>query len=55
MQDSETQPSSKEHIPEKQPLPNEIAGRDGPEPTRYGDWEKMDAASIFEQLLATAA
>ncbi|WP_244171068.1 DUF1674 domain-containing protein [Xanthomonas populi] len=40
MQDSETQPSSKEHIPEKQPLPNEIAGRDGPEPTRYGDWEK---------------
>lgn len=54
-QDSETQPSPQEHIPEKKPLPKEIGGRDGPEPTRYGDWEKMDAASIFEQLLATAA
>lgn len=21
-------------------LPAEIGGRDGPEPTRYGDWEK---------------
>jgi hypothetical protein len=25
----------------KQPaLPREIGGRDGPEPTRFGDWEK---------------
>lgn len=22
------------------PLPREIGGRDGPDPTRYGDWEK---------------
>ena len=22
------------------PQPTEIGGRDGPEPTRYGDWEK---------------
>jgi hypothetical protein len=22
------------------PKPQEIGGRDGPEPTRYGDWEK---------------
>ncbi|WP_255523452.1 DUF1674 domain-containing protein [Xanthomonas sp. XNM01] len=21
-------------------MPKEIGGRDGPEPTRYGDWEK---------------
>lgn len=21
-------------------LPKEVGGRDGPEPTRYGDWEK---------------
>jgi hypothetical protein len=30
-------------IPEEETLPvkaNEIGGRDGPEPTRYGDWEK---------------
>ena len=23
-----------------QPLPVEIGGRNGPDPTRYGDWEK---------------
>jgi hypothetical protein len=23
-----------------QAAPREIGGRDGPEPTRYGDWEK---------------
>ena len=22
------------------PRPKEIGGRDGPDPTRYGDWEK---------------
>ncbi|MDR2872779.1 MAG: DUF1674 domain-containing protein [Xanthomonadaceae bacterium] len=22
------------------PIPKEIGGREGPEPTRYGDWEK---------------
>ncbi|MET0658838.1 MAG: DUF1674 domain-containing protein [Steroidobacteraceae bacterium] len=27
--------------PGEQPaLPREIGGRDGPEPTRFGDWEK---------------
>ncbi|NNE21357.1 MAG: DUF1674 domain-containing protein [Rhizobiales bacterium] len=25
----------------------EIGGRDGPEPTRYGDWEKNGIASDF--------
>lgn len=24
----------------KSPSPAEIGGRDGPDPTRYGDWEK---------------
>jgi hypothetical protein len=27
--------------------PTEIAGRDGPEPTRYGDWEVKGIASDF--------
>jgi len=27
--------------------PKEVAGRDGPEPTRYGDWEKNGIASDF--------
>lgn len=26
--------------PPAKPLPPEFGGRDGPEPTRYGDWEK---------------
>jgi hypothetical protein len=27
--------------------PGEIDGRDGPEPTRYGDWEKKGIISDF--------
>ena len=26
--------------PASGPRPKEIGGRDGPDPTRYGDWEK---------------
>ena len=28
-------------------LPPELGGRDGPEPVRYGDWEKKGLASDF--------
>lgn len=28
-------------------LPTELGGRDGPEPTRYGDWEKKGIAIDF--------
>ncbi len=28
-------------------LPEEVGGRDGPEPTRYGDWEKGGRAIDF--------
>lgn len=31
--------------PKKQP--KEIGGREGPEPTRYGDWEKNGIISDF--------
>lgn len=31
----------------KDPLPKEVGGRAGPEPTRYGDWEKKGIASDF--------
>jgi hypothetical protein len=27
--------------------PKEVGGRDGPDPTRYGDWEKGGIASDF--------
>lgn len=29
------------------PKPKEIGGPEGPEPTRYGDWEKNGIASDF--------
>jgi hypothetical protein len=29
------------------PLPKEHGGREGPEPTRFGDWEKKGLASDF--------
>jgi hypothetical protein len=29
------------------PQPREINGREGPEPTRYGDWENRGLASDF--------
>lgn len=31
----------------KQLLPKEIGGPGGPEPTRYGDWERKGIASDF--------
>lgn len=35
------------HEAHSQILPKEINGRKGPEPTRYGDWEKKGIASDF--------
>ena len=32
---------------EAEALPKEVGGRDGPEPTRYGDWEKKGIISDF--------
>ncbi|MFZ1814916.1 MAG: DUF1674 domain-containing protein [Rhizobiaceae bacterium] len=29
------------------PLPTEVNGRDGPEPVRFGDWEKNGIACDF--------
>lgn len=35
-------------VPPKKPeLPPEIGGPKGPEPTRYGDWEKNGICSDF--------
>jgi hypothetical protein len=31
----------------KAPLPTELGGRNGPEPVRYGDWEKKGLAIDF--------
>jgi hypothetical protein len=32
---------------EQKPLPKELGSRKGPEPTRYGDWEKKGIVSDF--------
>ena len=29
------------------PMPKELGGRDGPDPARYGDWEKKGIAIDF--------
>ncbi|ABF62821.1 DUF1674 domain-containing protein [Rhodobacteraceae bacterium R_SAG7] len=31
----------------EKPLPTELGGRDGPDPARYGDWEKKGIAIDF--------
>ena len=31
----------------QKPLPKELGGRNGPEPIRYGDWEKKGIVSDF--------
>ena len=33
--------------PEAEALPRELGGRKGPEPVRYGDWEKKGIAVDF--------
>ncbi|MBL4750950.1 MAG: DUF1674 domain-containing protein [Amylibacter sp.] len=32
---------------DKADMPIELGGRDGPEPTRFGDWEKKGITSDF--------
>ena len=41
-------PDSRSRPPKAQPPgPEEVGGRNGPEPTRYGDWEKNGICSDF--------
>jgi len=35
----------RKHVPS--PLPTELGGRKGPEPVRFGDWEKKGIAVDF--------
>ena len=47
--EKQTEDAAKEPVknPEPQKLPKEIGGPKGPEPTRYGDWEKNGRCSDF--------
>lgn len=40
----EVKASDKKQAPQK---PKEVGGSEGPEPTRYGDWEKKGITSDF--------
>ena len=40
-------PPAESPKPETPPMPTEIGGPKGPEPTRYGDWERKGRVSDF--------
>jgi hypothetical protein len=40
-------PREEDAVPVAEPRPREIGGRDGPEPTRFGDWEKAGRCIDF--------
>jgi hypothetical protein len=42
-----TRPESVDPAPPAKARPKEIGGPEGPEPTRYGDWEKNGRCSDF--------
>ena len=42
--EAEARRKQQETVP---PRPEELGGRDGPEPTRFGDWEKGGIVSDF--------
>lgn len=39
--------AAERHNEVRLPCPKEVGGRDGPEPVRYGDWEKKGLAIDF--------
>jgi hypothetical protein len=43
---TEQKPEPAKPLPPKE-LPKEIGGQKGPEPTRYGDWEKNGRCTDF--------
>jgi hypothetical protein len=48
MSETEKTPETKTEAPKPAPeLPPEIGGQKGPEPTRYGDWEKNGRCTDF--------
>ena len=47
MSDDEKKPEARPVTPEKKPMPKEIGGPKGPEPTRYGDWEQKGRCTDF--------
>jgi hypothetical protein len=44
---TDPKPEEKPKAEEKKTAPDEIGGPEGPEPTRFGDWEKAGRCSDF--------
>jgi hypothetical protein len=44
---AEAEARRREQAAEEKTLPKELGNRKGPEPTRYGDWEKGGITSDF--------
>ncbi|HEY4251760.1 MAG TPA: DUF1674 domain-containing protein [Roseomonas sp.] len=44
---SKPAPAAEPDKPKAPPLPKEVDGPKGPEPTRYGDWERKGRVSDF--------
>lgn len=47
MSDDKKKPEEPKAQPETKPEAEEIGGPEGPEPTRFGDWEKAGRCSDF--------
>lgn len=47
LEEAEARRQAAAQTPARQDLPTEIGGRDGEEPTRFGDWEKKGIAVDF--------
>ena len=44
---AEAEARRRKQAEEAETMPTELGGRDGPEPVRYGDWEKKGLAIDF--------
>ena len=44
---AEVEERRKKNEQEKKEMPKEVDGPEGPEPTRYGDWERKGITSDF--------
>jgi hypothetical protein len=47
MSETEKKPNVKKKPPAQKPPVKEIGGQEGPDPTRYGDWEKGGRCTDF--------
>ena len=47
MTEQKTEPTEPPKPAVQKPLPKEIGGAKGPEPTRYGDWEHKGRCTDF--------